>query len=169
MNKQSKAERVARGLVLSAVLGAVLTPCAHAQQLPKSGSINFHTGWKYSADVLNAAEKHVLGRGSVTGVTFNDKGSGPLHLGPANCFEAFMIVDGKGRARGHCAFGDSDGDRLFTDFTGTFGADGASGTNEISGGTGKYAGIQGSGPWKCQGMGSNGEVQCAQRLDYRLP
>lgn len=148
---------------------ATLCTAAGAQQLPKSGSINFHTGWKNSADVMSPDDKHVLGRGNVTGVTFNDKGSGPLHLGPANCFESFFIVEGRGRDKGYCAFGDSDGDRIFTDFTGTFGPDGANGNNEIIGGTGKYTGIQGSGPWKCKGAGNNGELQCAQRLDYRLP
>jgi hypothetical protein len=148
---------------------AALCTAVSAQQLPKSGSINFHTGWKNSADVMSPDDKHVLGRGNVTGVTFNDKGSGPLHLGPANCFESFFIVEGRGRDKGYCAFGDSDGDRIFTDFTGTFGPDGANGNNEIIGGTGKYAGIQGSGPWKCKGAGNNGELQCAQRLDYRLP
>jgi len=148
---------------------AAFCTAASAQQLPKSGSINFHTGWKYVADAMSPADKHVLGRGNATGVTFNDKGSGPLHLGPANCFEAFSGVDGRGKGKGFCAFGDQDGDRVFTDFTGNFGPDGASGTNEIVGGTGKYAGIQGSGPWKCKMSGANGELQCAQRLDYRLP
>lgn len=148
---------------------AILCATAGAQQLPKSGSINFHTGWKYAADVVNAADKHVIGGGRVVGATFNDKGSGPLHLGPADCFDTFDLIDGRGQGKGFCAFGDVDGDRVFTTFTGTIGPDGAQGTNEITGGTGKYAGIQGSGPWKCKGSGSNGEFQCAQRLDYRLP
>src|SRR6185295_18152058 len=39
---------------------------ASAQQLPKSGSINFHTGWKYVADVMTPADKHMLGRGNAT-------------------------------------------------------------------------------------------------------
>jgi hypothetical protein len=153
---------------MSAVM-ALLCSVAGAQQLPKSGSISFHTGWKYVADAMSPADKHAVGRGNATGVTFNDKGSGPLHLGPANCFESFFAVDGRGKGKGFCAFGDPDGDRLFTEFTGTFGPDGANGTNEIFGGTGKYAGIQGSGPWKCSMSGGNGELQCAQRLDYRLP
>jgi hypothetical protein len=154
---------------VSSVLLAAFCTAAGAQQLPRFGSISFHTGWKHSVDAMSPAEKHMLGRGNVTGVTFNDRGSGPLHLGPANCFEAFFAIDGSGKDKGYCAFGDPDGDRIFTDFTGTFGPDGASGTNEIVGGTGKYAGIQGSGPWKCKAMGQNGELQCAQRLDYRLP
>jgi hypothetical protein len=169
MSKQTDAVRALYALGAALALGGVMSAAAQAQQLPKSGSISFHTGWKYSADVITPADKIVMGRGNVTGVTFNDKGSGPLHLGPANCFEAFSVNDGKGKTRGVCAFGDPDGDRLFTDFTGTFGPDGASGTNEITGGTGKYAGIQGTGPWKCKMSGTNGESQCAQRLDYRMP
>jgi hypothetical protein len=75
-----------------------------------------------------------------------------------------------GGNKGFCAFGDTDGDRIFTEFTGNFTPEaGGTGTNEIVGGTGKYAGIEGSGPWKCKPSGGNGEVQCAQRLDYRLP
>jgi hypothetical protein len=172
MRNHTKMMRATGNLMIAAAIGVALSgfySTARAEQLPKTGTINFHTGWKYAADVVNATDKHVVGRGSVTGVTFNDKGSGPLHLGPANCFEAFFIVEGKGRDKGFCAFGDPDGDRIFTDFSGTFGPDGASGTNEIVGGTGKYAGIQGSGPWKCKGVGNNGENQCTQRLDYRLP
>ena len=147
---------------------AIFCTATSGQQLPKSGSINFHTGWKYVADVMTPADKHLLGRGNATGVTFNDKGAEPLHLGPANCFEAFFAIDGRGKGKGFCAFGDVDGDRIFTDFTGTSGPDGANGTNEITGGTGKYAGIQGSGPWKCKMSGGDGGLQCAQRLDYRL-
>lgn len=156
-----------------AILGSALAAghgLAGAQQLPNSGSIGFHTGWKFSGGVVTVAEKRVMGHGTVSGVTFNDKGSGPLHAGPANCFDTFTLVDGGGPNKGFCAFGDPDGDRIFTEFTGTLVPEGGgTGTNVIIGGTGKYQGIQGSGPWKCKPAGANGEIQCAQRLDYRLP
>lgn len=148
---------------------ATLCIVAGAQQLPRSGSIHFHTGWKLAGEAITAADKHMLGHGSAVGTTFNDKGSGPLHMGPANCFYTFLSMNDVGRNKGSCAFGDADGDRIFTNFTGNLSAEGDSGTNEIAGGTGKYAGIQGSGPWKCKVAGNNGELQCAQRLDYRLP
>ena len=150
---------------------ATLCTAAAAQQLPKSGSINWHTGWKLVAEALTVADKTVQGHGSVVGVTFNDKGAGPLHLGPAECFFTFFVIDGKGKNLGYCAFGDADGDRIFTEFTGKLGLPNGydEGTNVIAGGTGKYVGIQGSGPWKCKSAGLNGEAQCAQRLDYRLP
>ena len=145
----------------------VLSVTAEAQ---KSGSISFHTGWKDGGEALTVADKHVQGHGSAIGVTFNDKGEGPLHLGPATCFYTFFSIDGRGKNKGYCAFGDADGDRIFTDWYGTASPDGnLEGTNEIAAGTGKYAGIQGSGPWKCKAAGRNGELQCAQRLDYRLP
>ena len=163
--------RKALAVFVSALSFATFCTATGAQQLPRSGSINFHTGWKFVGEALTVADKHVQGHGTVVGVTFNDKGAGPLHLGPAECFIAFFVIDGRGKNKGYCAFGDADGDRIFTDFTGTLssGEQGDQGINEIAGGTGKYAGIQGSGPWKCKNVSANGEVQCAQRLDYRLP
>ena len=140
-----------------------------AQQLPKSGSISFHTGWKDTADANEVADKRYQGQGRSVGTTFNDKGAGPLHLGAANCSSAWVVTEGSGPIKGYCAFGDADGDRVFTDFTGNISPSGAEGINNISGGTGKYAGATGSGPWKCRPSGKNGELQCAQRLDYRLP
>ena len=163
--------RKALVVVATGLLFAALSTAAGAQQLPKSGSINWRTGWKLVAEALPVADKTVQGHGMVVGVTFNDKGAGPLHLGPADCFFTFFVIDGKGTNSGYCAFGDADGDRIFTQFTGNVGLPNGydEGTNVIAGGTGKYTGIQGSGPWKCKSAGANGESQCAQRLDYRLP
>jgi hypothetical protein len=142
-----------------------------AQQLPKSGSINFHTGYKVTAEAMAVADKHMQGHGSAIGVTFNDKGSGPLHGGPSTCFFTFYVVEGRTENKIFCAFGDADGDRIFTDARGTEEApnQGSQGTNEIVGGTGKYAGIKGNGPWNCKSAGPNGELNCSQRFDYRLP
>jgi hypothetical protein len=159
-----------KGLAFCTALAvAVSCGAANAQQLAKSGSISFHTGWKDTGEALTVADKHMQGHGSVVGVTFNDKGSGPLHFGPAECFYTFFVVDGRGKNKGFCAFGDADGDRIFTDWHGTVNSDHEESTNEIVGGTGKYAGIQGSGPWQCKGAGQNSETLCTQRLDYRLP
>jgi len=138
-------------VLVAGVTLVALSAGANAQQLPKSGSIAFHTGWKDTADVNEVAPGRFQGQDRAVGTTFNDKGSGPLHLGPANCSGSFVVTDGSGPNKGYCAFGDPDGDRIFTDFTGNITPNGAEGTNVISGGTGKYAGITGSGPWKCKG------------------
>ena len=145
--------------------------CISAQaQLPKSGTISFQTGYQVKSDAFTVADKHMQGHGTAFGVTFNDKGSGPLHGGPATCFLSFFVIDGRGKNKGYCSFGDADGDRIFTDWYGNAFPDGNNdGINEIAGGTGKYAGIQGRGPWKCKNAGANGELHCNQRFDYKLP
>jgi hypothetical protein len=154
---------------LAALSLAAICTAATAQNLPKSGTINIHTGWRASGDTVTVAEDHVQGHGTVSGTAFNENGSGPLHLGPANCFYSFFFVDGGSKAKGYCAFGDRDGDRLFTDWEGIDGADGAKGINTIIGGTGKYAGIKGSGRYDCEPASANGEMACKQNFNYRLP
>ena len=156
---------------VSGLASALLCAVAGAQQLPKSGSISIHTGFKVSGEAMEVAAKRPQGHGTAGGVSFNDNGSGPLHRGPATCFYTFFANEGGGaKNKGYCAFGDADGDRIFTDWTGTISADGqGNGVNEIAGGTGKYTGIQGSGPWKCRDVGPNGQHDCTQRFDYRLP
>ena len=139
---------------------------AAAQGLPKSGSISWHTGWRSVGEAFEVAKGRVEGHGSVIGTSFNDKGSGPLHRGPAECVYTFLTIDGVGPSKGYCAFGDADGDRIFTDWTG----EGSSGTNVIVGGTGKYSGITGSGPWTGSApTGTHGGWVTMQRLDYKLP
>ena len=141
-----------------------------ADPLQKSGSISVHSGYWVVAESVPFGDKNVLGHGNNRGITFNDKGSGPLHLGPTDCFSAFSTVAGRTKVKGYCAFGDTDGDRIFTDFSGAFNAEGyVQGTHEVDGGTGKYAGIQGTMTFKCKYAGTNGELECTQRLDYRLP
>jgi len=149
----------------------MLCAVADAQDIPRSGSISWHTGWKFVGEVMTVAEGHIEGHGTAIGTSFNDNGSGPLHLGAAECAAAFFLINGSGSNVGYCSFGDADGDRIFTQFAGKLGLPNGydEGTNVISGGTGKYAGISGSGPWKCKGAGSNGGSHCTQRLNYRLP
>ncbi len=158
--KYNEAWSCACGVVLLAVCGP-----ASAQELAKSGSIHIHTGWQARQEVFEAPEKHSVGHGSVVGINFNDKGSGPLHGGPALCMFTFLASESGAKNKGFCAFGDADGDRIFTDWDGT----GNEGINRIAGGTGKYKGITGSGPWKCWDTTEPASLRCVQRFDYKLP
>ena len=56
----------------------------------------------------------------------------------------------------------NDGDRLFTSFNGSL----YEGENIIIGGTGKYSGMTGSGPWACEDLGNNGSSRCWQTINY---
>ena len=154
-----------------AVAFASLCTATAAQELPKSGTISIHTGWKVVAEPIEVANKMIQGHGSVVGVSFNDNGSGPLHGGPAICFFTFFARDGGDVSKGYCAFGDTDGDRIFTDWDGSNDGTVNQGTNRIVGGTGKYKGITGSGPWKIWNTGSltAGASHTKQQFNYKLP
>ncbi len=153
---------------LYALIGLFFTSLAAADghSIPKSGTFSWHTGWVgQNIKVVTLAEDHIQGMGIWTGAVFNNKNTGALHRGPANCVGTFEVKGGVGQNKGYCSFGDEAGDMIFTSFTG----DTAKGTNTITGGTGKYAGITGSGPWECKDIGKNGENVCKQSLTYKLP
>jgi hypothetical protein len=131
----------------------------------ESGKFDFHTGWSiHGADVMNISENHMIGSAKALGVTFNNKGEGFLHNGEGACMITFEVKDGKGENKGYCTWSDADGDHIFTSFVG----DTTKGTNTITGGTGKYTGITGSGPWACKDFPS-GANSCKQSLSYKLP
>jgi hypothetical protein len=162
--------RKAYVVALSGLVAGAFCASAGAQQLARSGSISVHSGYWAVGESVNLADKAAQGHGNNRGITFNDKGSGPLHLGPTDCFYTFSTIADHTKVKGYCAFGDTDGDRILTDFKGAFQASGyVEGTHDVDGGTGKYSGIQGTMTFKCKYSGPNGELECIQRLDYRLP
>ena len=68
-------------------LGAALalgTP-AKAADLPQSGTIKIHGTHKGTVQAVQVGEKHSMGNGSNWGVTYNESGGGPLHIGAAMC------------------------------------------------------------------------------------
>jgi hypothetical protein len=142
---------------------------AIAADLPQTGSIKLHSGWKGVGEVVQVGNNHVFGAGHFYGVTFNDAGSGPLHNGAVFCAYALEPMNGAGPFGGPCAWSDSDGDKIFTSYAGKMAASGAvSGVNQITGGTGKFKGIQGKAPFQCTTLNDKGQYACTQQFDYSL-
>ena len=112
---------------------------------------------------------HTFGSGNFWGVAFNDAGSGPLHAGPVVCAYTLDTVGGAGTLQGACAWGDADGDKIFTSYVGKVSASGAlEGMNNITGGTGKFDGIQGKAPFQCQFLNDQSQAMCTQQFEYQL-
>ena len=159
-------------LLLGSVLLSLISFKAGADgHLPKSGTISWVTGWHMdSIDLAPQTGGYALGSIAVRGATFNTNGSGPLHEGRALCVGTYIVTPDGATNKGNCAFGDQDGDRIFTTWTGNAATN--QGINTIMGGTGKYAGITGSGPWLCFGPSSvedDNAFNCRQSLTYELP
>jgi hypothetical protein len=91
------------------------------------------------------------------------------HNGAVFCAYELELVNGVGPFGGPCAWSDSAGDKIFTSYTGKFAASGAvSGVNQITGGTGKFKGIQGKAPFRCTTLNDKAQFTCTQQFDYSL-
>lgn len=153
---------------ISTVGIVVLSFCANvtAEVLPKSGSINLQSIYK---GTLLTKFNDDYSHGAVTGVTFNEIGKGPMHMSKVACsFSVFTRKEIK-KITGFCTYEDTDEDSIFIQYAGSSNTEGEwSGTDNIIGGTGKYEGIQGSGPYRCTNTDKEGEFPCTTKLEYQL-
>jgi hypothetical protein len=154
-------------------LGSALafgTPAVSADQ-PKSGTIKIHSNFKANSQIVDVGEKHVMGSGNLWGVTYNDAGSGPLHLGAIFCTYTWQTVSSPAPVTGSCEFVDAGGaDKILITYSGTISEnEGGHGTGTIIGGIGKFAGVQGKMAYECKPVDPTQELQaCTQQFDYQL-
>jgi hypothetical protein len=161
-----------RTLVIAALALGIATPALAQQKadLPKSGSFTVHSGFKSIGETAQITDKHILVANNTWGVSFNDAGSGPLHIGPIVCKSINESIEGAGSYFGKCAWSDSDGDKIFTDSSGKFTpTSGLAGTGIITGGTGKFSGIHGKTAFQCKTLSApTGQGACMHKFDYEL-
>lgn len=163
-----------RTCVLSAfALGAAMAfgAAAMAADLPPSGTIKMHTAQKAALQIVQVGEKHFMGSGNVWGVSYNDAGSGPLHMGTVLCTVTLENLNGSFTDGGNCAVGDPGGtDKIFMVWSGK-GTDkeGERGAGTLTGGIGRFAGIKGKITYECKFVeASQGLLACSQQIDYQL-
>jgi hypothetical protein len=165
--------RLLSAIPFSLGTGLAFGAAAMAADLPQSGIIKLHSATKNNSQGFEVGEKHFMGSGNGWGVTYNDAGSGPLHMGAWLCTFTFDDVNGSYDAGGGCAFGNPGGaDKIFIVWSGkgTNKVGGlGTGTGTITGGTGTYSGIQGKMAWQCMTVDpSQGLSACTQQFDYQL-
>ena len=103
---------------------------------------------------------HVVGVSETTGLIFVTKGPGSGEIGTRKSTAYFDIVKGKGSFSGYFIYTFPDGSTMFTRAIGTFTpVDGGKrsayeGTYEVTGGTGKFAGMKGKGTFKGERVGA---------------
>ncbi|MGY8667076.1 hypothetical protein Q3C01_32620 [Bradyrhizobium sp. UFLA05-109] len=117
-----------------------------------AAAIKIHGGWKL---IQEGADKGVV-HGTLWGVTFNDAGSGPLHMAAAS--GTYRLTQETGKGEGELTWGSGD-DQMKGSYTITTTPDGkANGENIIREATGKLAGITG-GPFSCAFVGKPEDQQ----------
>jgi len=145
----------------------VLCVGARAESLPNSGTINIQSIFKAGAPTqFNDDYSH----NGISGVTFNEKGSGPLHLGKVACSVSSFSRKDINKTIGFCTYEDKEGDNIFVQYEGTSHAKGEfNAVNEIIGGTGKFEGVRGNGSGVCANTDKKSEFPCTGKFDYQLP
>ena len=149
---------------------------AMSADLPQQGSFTTHSAGKFTfgnpnGQPVQVGEKHFIASGTAWHVLSNDAGNGPLHRGSGVCTFAGDDVNGSYTVSGDCAFGDAGGaDKIFVGWSGKGTENvGEQGTGTITGGIGKYDGIQGKFAYQCKPIDpAQGLFDCTQRFDYQL-
>jgi hypothetical protein len=146
-----------RELVVKAIFSGMLLAFAPglalAQTVPSSGTTPYTTHFVFrplqSIEVPGfRATVHEM-----VGTTTNTKGEKMLDKMAARCVAVDVDSGPKTYIDGACVLTDADGDKIFSTFdTRDKSPDHDCGTHIITGGDGKYAGITGKEPFKCEGM-----------------
>ena len=135
-----------RGGLAAAALVAIglQTPAVAAEE----GTVKILAPWDSSGEVYRVAPDKVLFQGKAAGIMYIDGGEGPLDAALFTCpgRRELAVSEKTVQASGNCVIAVSDGDNVFAEFrcTGTVGA--CEGEFKLTGGTGKFKGITGSGP-----------------------
>jgi len=157
-----------RSLCLTVVLVIGSTAVAVAEPVAKSGNFKTQGGFKAIEETVQVGEKHTYAHGVVWGIVSG--ADGPLRVATAMCPYINEVKGDVIAFQGKCVWSDTDGDKIFTEWSGKFSASTGvgDGPQSITGGTGKFSGIQGTGPFQCQALNDKGQFNCSQQWSYQL-
>jgi hypothetical protein len=117
-----------------------------------AGTTKLHSGWK----LIQERVDNGVAYGGLWGITFNDAGSGPLHMAPVS--GTYKLTQETNKGEGELTWGSGD-DLLQGSFTITVTPDGKATGENIVKGTGKLAEITG-GTFACAFVGKPEDQQC---------
>jgi hypothetical protein len=152
-----------RSLVIATV--AFTAPTLAAEEMAKSGSFKTASAFK-GIEQAQQTGGHALSHGVTYGMITEDN---PLHIKTANCPYISEFSGDTVSLVGKCAWTDGEDD-IFTEWQTTFPASKgvADGAQTFTGGSGKFSGIKGSNPFRCQLIGKEGQFLCTQSWTYEL-
>lgn len=138
--------RIAYGSIALAACLAAGAPKAIAEDLKLVGSF----GWVGIGKVYPLEQGHLFWVGEFTGTFFNDKGKGsPFDRAGVKCpgYQDIDFNKKHGVAAGSCIMNDLNGDQAYLSWKceGDAVSFSCKGTNQYTGGTGKYKGVSGAG------------------------
>jgi hypothetical protein len=139
--------KVSTALILALLLLVTAGPVIGAE-MAKEGSGEGRNVYTGTFKVIPMANERVQMNYEVFGLVADSDSGSPLHNATFHCLGALHAVKGLyDNDFGFCSYTRPDGDMVYLTYeaTGMLGGKGGKGTVTLVGGTGKYAGIQGSG------------------------
>ena len=131
-------------LLLPATVLALVPITVLAGEMPKEGTDSFTNTWLVTTSNTMKVGDRTLGTYEVSGVHQNVQGEATTDM----AMRCLGIYDDAGKARaqehGACTFTDNDGDKIMATYERKTGE---GGTETLVAGTGKFAGISGTGEW----------------------
>ena len=120
----------------------------HASQVfAEQATIKAMAPWKGEGFAFPIGDERVYMVAVFSGIMFVEDGQGALHAGSLVCpatVEADLKTVTKS-GKGHCIISNTEGERVYAEFSCTGDFEGCKGPFKITGGTGKFTGITGEG------------------------
>lgn len=140
---QKPGESAAALIAAFLFVSAAITPVKAAQQ-----TVDAFATWQGDGKVIETGENHGTFVGAIAGPLFVQSDKGPLPVGQLTCpaLVEINLLDGKQNGAGKCTIKADDGAMIFADWS-CKGVHlvGCDGEMTLTGGTGRFAGVTGSG------------------------
>ncbi len=150
--------------MLAATLAILAAGAAHAESLPKTGSVK-HAAYTVCRQSV-AVDLGEVGSDSAaecTGIVKAADGPKPFDNLALRCLEGSTARKAGYKFTGSCVETDGDGDKLYLSYEGP-----EDGPLTVLGGTGKFKGIKGAGHWRVTDAPGNTATLFAFTLDYEF-
>jgi hypothetical protein len=135
--------------MLITLLAGTIQPAWPAASPSDKNIINAFTVWTGTGSMQQTAADHVSFQGTIGGHLYIDTDQGPVHAGIVSCPVTLEInvTDKSQQGEGKCTITADDGAQVFGQLKcAGFFLIGCSGDFKLTGGTGRFDGIAGSGP-----------------------
>ncbi len=136
-----------RKLIETMAITAALLAVSSTAALAEQSSVSAIMPWDGEGEIFHVAPGEVLFQGSLEGIMYVQTGEGELDEAFVICpvVQRLKIEEKTTSAEGHCMFTVSGGDTVFGDFTCNGQVGLCAGEMNLTGGTGEFEGITGSG------------------------
>lgn len=161
-----------RKLLAVAAVWVLAVGLAHAQGVPKKGTVKGTFSWYAVGKIHEMEQSHLVFTGEFGGVFLSEPAGGVLDRAAVSCpgINDIYLEGSNSYAYGTCVVTDKDGDKIFVTWNNRGSAFvRPNGDARWTGGTGKYAGIKATGKFDTTVLVPTNSGFSVWNMPYELP